>query len=111
VPDGACDTHAHVFAPPGAYPYAARRPYTPAPRTGLDAYRRMLGAIDFGRAVLVHSNIYGPDNRATTDALAEMAGAFRGVALIRPEIDAAALEALEGWACAVSESISNSRER
>jgi 2-pyrone-4,6-dicarboxylate lactonase len=96
VPHGACDTHAHVFAPPDTYRYAARRPYTPAPGTGLDAYRRMLGAIDFGRAVLVHSNIYGPDNRATTDALAEMASAFRGVALIRPEIEAASLEALAG---------------
>jgi len=37
----------------GVYPYAARRPYAPAPGTGLDAYRRMLGAIGFARAVLV----------------------------------------------------------
>jgi 2-pyrone-4,6-dicarboxylate lactonase len=94
LPESACDTHAHVFAPEGVYPYAARRPYTPAPATGLEAYRRMLGAIGFGRAVLVHSNVYGPDNRATTDALAEMAGAFRGIALVRPEIDDAALAAL-----------------
>ena len=94
VPVGACDAHAHVFAPEGVYAYAPRRPYTPAPATGLEAYRRMLAAIGFGRAVLVHSNIYGPDNRATTEALAEMAGAFRGVALVRPEIDDAALEAL-----------------
>ena len=80
--------------PRGVHPYAARRHYATAPDTGLDAYRRMLGAIGFARAVLVHSNIYGPDNRATADALAAMAGAFRGGALIRPEIDAAALEAL-----------------
>jgi 2-pyrone-4,6-dicarboxylate lactonase len=94
VPGGACDTHAHVFAPAGVYPYAPRRPYTPAPDTGLDAYRGMLGRIGFDRGVLVHSNIYGPDNRATTDALAAMAGAFRGIALIRPESDAGALAAL-----------------
>ena len=87
VPAGACDVHAHVFAPAGVYPYAARRPYTPAPDTGLAAYRRMLGAIGFERAVLVHSNIYGPDNRATTDALAASAGAFRGIALVRPGVD------------------------
>ncbi len=96
IPAGACDSHAHVFAPAGVYPYAARRPYTPAADTGLAAYRRMLAAIGFGRAVLVHSNIYGPDNRATTDALAEMAGAFRGVALVRPEVDDRTLEALDG---------------
>ena len=94
VPEGACDTHAHVFAPKEVYPYAPHRPYTPAPATGLEAYHRMLTAIGFGRAVLVHSNIYGADNRATTAALAEMAGAFRGIALIRPEIDDAALGAL-----------------
>ena len=94
VPAGACDTHAHVFAAAGVYPYAARRPYTPAPDTGLEAYRRMLGAIGFAHGVLVHSNIYGPDNRATTDALAAMAGSFRGIALVRPEIDDGALAAL-----------------
>lgn len=95
VPPGACDSHAHVFAPAGVYPYAPRRPYTPAPDTGLAAYRRMLAAIGFARAVLVHSNIYGPDNRATTDALAAMARAFRGVALVRPEVDDATLDALD----------------
>lgn len=94
VPEGACDTHAHVFAPAGVYAYAARRSYTPAPDTGLEAYRRMLAAMGFERAVLVHSNIYGPDNRATTDALAAMAGRFRGIALVRPEIDERSLATL-----------------
>jgi 2-pyrone-4,6-dicarboxylate lactonase len=92
VPAGACDCH--VFAPEGVYPYARQRPYTPAPGTDLSAYRRMLRAVGIQRAVLVHSNIYGPDNRATTDALAETGGAFRGIALVRPEIDDAALAAL-----------------
>jgi 2-pyrone-4,6-dicarboxylate lactonase len=94
VPAGACDSHAHVFAPAGAYAYADLRPYTPAPGTDLAAYRKMLQALGFERAVLVHSNIYGPDNRATTDALAEMAGSFRGIALVRSEIDDAALKRL-----------------
>ena len=94
VPPGACDVHAHVFAPADVYPYAARRPYTPAPGTGLAAYRRMLGALGFERAVLVHSNIYGPDNRATLAALGEMAGAFRGIALVRPAVEDATLAAL-----------------
>jgi predicted TIM-barrel fold metal-dependent hydrolase len=95
VPAGACDSHAHVFAPAGIYPYVERRPYTPAPGTGLDAYRRMLQALGIERAVLVHSNVYGPDNRASTDALAAMAGAFRGIALVRPGVDDAALRALD----------------
>lgn len=94
VPAGACDCHAHVFAAEGVYAYAPERPYTPAANTGLAAYRAMLEQVGVERAVLVHSNIYGPDNRATTDALARMAGAFRGVALIRPDIDDGALDAL-----------------
>jgi predicted TIM-barrel fold metal-dependent hydrolase len=94
VPAGACDCHAHVFAPEGLYAYAEHRPYTPADNTGLAAYRAMLEGIGIGRAVLVHSNIYGPDNRATTDALALMGDAFRGIALIRPDIDDAGLAAL-----------------
>lgn len=94
MPAGACDCHAHVFAPAAVYPYAKERPYTPAPGTDLAAYRRMLQAVGIERAVLVHSNIYGPDNRATIDALMEMAGAFRGIALVRPGVDDAALAAL-----------------
>ena len=94
VPTGACDAHAHVFAPADVYPYADQRPYTPAPGTDLAAYRELLQPLGIERAVLVHSNIYGPDNRAMTHALAAMAGAFRGVALVRPEIDDADLQAL-----------------
>ena len=94
VPAGACDCHAHVFAAEGVYAYAPQRPYTPAENTGLAAYRAMLERVGVGRAVLVHSNIYGPDNRATTDALALMAGAFRGIALIRRDIDDGELDAL-----------------
>lgn len=95
VPAGACDTHAHVFARAGVYPYAERRPYTPAPGTDLAAYRKMLAALGIERAVLVHSNIYGPDNRATLDALATMAGSGRGIALVTPAIDDAALRSLD----------------
>jgi 2-pyrone-4,6-dicarboxylate lactonase len=95
VPAGACDTHAHVFAPPSVYPYADRRPYTPAPGTDLAAYRKTLMALGIERAVLVHSNIYGPDNRATLDALATMAGSGRGIALVTPEIDDGALQSLD----------------
>lgn len=94
LPAGACDSHAHVFAPAGVYAYAEHRPYTPADDTGLAAYRVMLDGIGVERAVLVHPNIYGPDNRATTDALAEAGDAFRGIALIRPDVDDDALRAL-----------------
>ena len=65
--------------PPGVPTRRRRTPISP-PIEG--CCRRSASA-----RVLVHSNIYGPDNRATTDALAEMAGRFRGIALVRPEVD------------------------
>jgi predicted TIM-barrel fold metal-dependent hydrolase len=94
VPAGACDTHAHVFAARGRLPYAERRPYTPAPDTGHSEYAAMHRAIGIGRGVLVHSNIYGPDNRATLEALAAEPLRLRGVCVIRPEIRDEELKAL-----------------
>jgi hypothetical protein len=66
---GACD--AHVLAPAGIYPYAEKRPYARRRGTDLAADRRTLQALGIEHAVLVHSNVF---NRATTDALVEMAG-------------------------------------
>ena len=54
----------------------------------------MLDVIGFARGVLVHSNIYGPDNRATLDALAALPGALRGIALVRPDVADRTLAAL-----------------
>src|SRR5205823_304877 len=87
-PPGAVDCHAHVFAPEGRLPYAERRPYTPAAGVDGAAYDRMHQAIGIARGVLVHSNIYGPDNRASLEALAEAGGRLRGIALIKPGTDA-----------------------
>ena len=79
LPTGACDVHAHVFAPPGVYPYAARAAlHAGAGHRARLPTARMLGAIGFERAVLVHSNIYGPDNRATPDALGRDGGRVPG---------------------------------
>jgi 2-pyrone-4,6-dicarboxylate lactonase len=85
-PPGATDCHVHVFAPPNRYPFYAARAYTPPP--GIDAARliRMHEAIGVGRAVLVASNVYAEDLRATEDALKAHPDRFRGVALIRPDI-------------------------
>jgi predicted TIM-barrel fold metal-dependent hydrolase len=56
----------------------------------------------------LRSNVYGSDSRATIDALAETGGAFRGVALVRPELDDATLEQLSAaGTCGASGSISS----
>jgi predicted TIM-barrel fold metal-dependent hydrolase len=94
-PAGAVDCHAHVFAPEGRLPYAERRPYTPAADVGLEAYERMHRAIGIARGVLVHSNIYGPDNRATLDALARGGARLRGICLLKPGTEKAEIERLD----------------
>ncbi|MFF3500635.1 amidohydrolase family protein [Streptomyces sp. NPDC003247] len=71
LPDGACDTHVHLFDPADRYPYAADRGYLPpdALPADLRALHRHLG---ISRTVLVQPSPYGTDNtrllRPTCDA-------------------------------------------
>lgn len=93
-PAGACDAHCHVFGPPGKFPYAADRPYTPgepAPRERLAALHALLG---LSRAVIVQATPHGVDNRAMLDAIAASGGAYRGVALLGRDATDEELEAL-----------------
>ncbi|MBM3532631.1 MAG: GntR family transcriptional regulator [Alphaproteobacteria bacterium] len=94
VPPGATDCHVHVFAPSDRIPFSPDRAYTPAP--GIDPARliRMHETIGISRAVLVASNVYAEDLRATEDALAAHPDRFRGVALIRPDIADSELDRL-----------------
>ena len=93
-PPGATDCHVHVFAPPSRYPFYPARAYTPP--LGIDASRLiwMHEAIGVSRAVLVASNVYAEDLRATEDALKAHPDRFRGVALIRPEVADSELDRL-----------------
>ena len=92
-PPGATDCHAHVFGPAARYPLSPRRGYTP-PDCLLADYRRMLATIGCTRAVLVQPSVYGTDNRAHLDALAEAGPAFRMVAVLEPDVPATELERL-----------------
>lgn len=96
LPPGATDCHVHVFAPPDRYPFYPARAYTPP--LGIDASRliRMHEAIGVSRAVLVASNVYAEDLRATEDALKAHPDRFRGVALIRPDVADSELDRLHG---------------
>ena len=83
IPPGSCDCHAHIFGPADKYPFTPNRSYTP-PEAGVEAYRRMLAALGFGRAVIVQPSVYGIDNRCTQDAIAASGGTWRGVAVVEP---------------------------
>ncbi|MBM3546299.1 MAG: hypothetical protein FJX54_05065 [Alphaproteobacteria bacterium] len=94
VPAGATDCHVHVFAPPGRFPFNPGRPYTPAPGMHPGRLIRMHQAIGVSRAVLVASNVYAEDLRATEEALAVYPDRFRGVALVRPDVAESELDRL-----------------
>jgi 2-pyrone-4,6-dicarboxylate lactonase len=92
-PPGACDSHCHIFGPGDRFPYAPGRRYTPpdAPKEKLRALHAHLG---LSRAVLVQASCHGTDNRAMLDAIAFSQGAWRGVAMVAPEVSDAELGAL-----------------
>ncbi|WP_159912181.1 amidohydrolase [Pantoea sp. 18069] len=80
LPDGACDTHVHVFGPGTQFPFAPERTFTPADagKETLFALHRHLGV---SRCVIVQSACHGFDNSAVEDAIAAGAGNYLGVAL------------------------------
>ncbi len=81
LPPGACDCHVHVFLP-DRYPYAEDRVYTPGRVTGAQL-ARFLDGHGLARVVLVQPSVYGTDNRAMLDAMAELGRKrARGVAVI-----------------------------
>ena len=93
VPAGAWDCHAHVFGPFDRFPLKPERAYTPDLATGAD-WKRMHDAIGIARGVLVQASVYGTDNSATVAALAELGPAYRGVAVVGPDISLDDLKAL-----------------
>lgn len=92
-PDGACDTHVHVFGPVSHYAYAPDRTYTP-PDTPLADLTAMHETLGINRTVLIQPSPYGTDNTRLLDALRELGGTARGVAVIPPDADSSHLDVL-----------------
>ena len=87
----ACDTHAHIFE--ARFPYSKERIYTP-PDSTLADYKHLLKTLGCERAVLVQPSVYGDDNAAMLDALANGGPGFRAVAVTQPDVSDAELEKL-----------------
>ena len=94
LPAGACDSHFHVFGPQARFPFAPDRSYTPT----CDATKEMLFALHrhlgIERGVVVQSAAHGLDNSAAADLIAAKPGAYRGIALVRPDATMEELRAL-----------------
>ena len=91
---GACDAHVHVIGPAARYPMVAERHYTPGPASveSLQAHLQLNG---LQRAVIIQPSVYGTDNTCLLDALAQMQGQARGVAVLSEAVTPAQLRALD----------------
>jgi len=93
LPDGATDTHFHVFGPAKRFPFAADRSYSPAadaPKETLFALHKKMG---IERGVVVQSLVHGFDNSSAADLLAANKN-YRGVALLPASTGMAELKRL-----------------
>ena len=79
-----CDTHVHIVGPVARYPQVPERTYL-AGEAPLDGLKRRGAPHGITRFVIVQPSFYGFDNSATLDALDELAGNGRGVAVIDPK--------------------------
>lgn len=85
IPAHACDCHVHVVGDPQRYPMLPDRPYTAGPASVADL-RAHLARIGFERAVIIQPSFYGADNQCLLDALKEMEGNARGIAVASPTV-------------------------
>lgn len=93
APADAIDCHAHIFGPVSRYPFSPKRLFTP-PDVTLAQYRELLTTLGIENAVLVTPSVYGMDNERQLDALNEMKGCWRGVAVVPTDVANSELERL-----------------
>ena len=78
-----CDCHVHIVGPAQSYPQVPDRTYL-AGVASVATLKALGAARGIDRFVIVQPSFYGADNSATLDALDELAGNGRGVAVIDP---------------------------
>ena len=93
LPPGACDCHVHVVGPAQDYPMVTERHYTPGPAS-VDDLRQHLARNGLARTVIIQPSFYGNDNRCMLQALHELQGAGRGIAVVDKDASDADLRAL-----------------
>ncbi len=90
VPDGACDSHLHIYDPRFAYmPNAVLKP----PYATVVDYKALQKKLGTTRAVVVQPSTYGTDNSCTLDAIAQL-GDARGVCVVNASVSDAELKRL-----------------
>jgi D-galactarolactone isomerase len=89
VPALACDAHCHILDARFAMPGNA-----PAADMGMAGYHRLQARIGTTRAVIVQAKYHGTDNSCLLDAIAQLGGNGRGIAVVHPDVSDAELKRL-----------------
>lgn len=92
VPAGSVDCHVHVFE--SRYPLSPARGYTP-PDSTLSDMLHMHSQLGIQRAVFTQPSVYGTDNSAILDAMAEIPERARAVVAVDMSITDEELAALD----------------
>src|SRR4029078_7319472 len=79
LPNGACDTHAHVFGPPDLFAFSEKRRYT-RPHAPVEHYRNMQKRTGPSRAFFLSPTAHVYDNRVILNAVAKLRDSARGIA-------------------------------
>ena len=91
---GGCDTHVHIIGDALTYPMVAERHYTPGPAS-VSQLKTHLTRQGLTRAVIIQPSVYGTCNDCLLEALADMQGQARGVAVLDTSVDTPTLQALD----------------
>lgn len=84
MPEGACDSHVHVFEP-DRFAFQAERSYTPG-KAGVAALQSWQEAAGIDHTVLVQPSVYGTDNRCLLAALESLGQSkARGIVVLGDE--------------------------
>jgi len=91
VPDGACDSHHHIYDP--RFPFNPKAVLTP-PYATVSDYRALQKKLGTSRNVMVQPSTYGTDNRCLLDVLAQMGENARAVCVVNSKVTDAELKIL-----------------
>jgi 2-pyrone-4,6-dicarboxylate lactonase len=88
--ENACDCHVHIVGSQEQFPMTADRQYT-ADTASVSQLVAHLCSIGMQRVVLIQPSFYGTDNRCMLDALTQLSGRGRGVAVVAEDTGQEAL--------------------
>ena len=95
APPLSCDSHFHVFGPPGRYAYGKDIRYTP-PHAPLKEFLGLARHLGMERYVFVQPSAYGRNNDCMLDAMRGMGAKCRGIVDIGEDAPDSEFERLNG---------------